>query len=268
MVSKNFFDNHLGALIECVNFASDEIMQIYNSESFDQEEKSDGSPLTIADKKSNEIILNSLEKISKDISIISEETFSEDLIKSLDQTYWLVDPLDGTKEFINKNGEFTVNIGLVIDNISRLGVIEIPVTGVQYFSDGESSFKFEKKNLKKISSLNKRKKLKIVVSRSHLDSFTINLLKKIKNEHSTLKVGSSIKFCLVAEGEADLYLRKGNTMEWDTAAGSAIIKTSHSKVCDFSLKELKYGKKDFRNSSFIVCNENINEDFLEFITNS
>ena len=107
-----------------------------------------------------------------------------------------------------------------------------------------------------------------MVSRSHLDSFTINLLKKIKNEHSTLKVGSSIKFCLVAEGEADLYLRKGNTMEWDTAAGSAIIKTSHSKIYDFSLKELKYGKKDFRNSSFIVCNENINEDFLEFITNS
>ena len=198
--------------------------------------------------------------------ILAEESgeSSEDLGK----TFWVVDPLDGTKEFINKNGEFTVNIGLVIDNISRLGVIEIPVTGVQYFSNGESSFKFDKKNLKKISSLNKRNKLRIVVSRSHLDSFTINLLKKIKNEHSTLKVGSSIKFCLVAEGEADLYLRKGNTMEWDTAAGSAIIKTSHSKVCDFSLKELKYGKKDFRNSSFIVCNENINEDFLEFITNS
>ena len=106
-----------------------------------------------------------------------------------------------------------------------------------------------------------------MVSRSHLDSFTINLLNKIKNEHSTLKVGSSIKFCLVAEGEADLYLRKGNTMEWDTAAGSAIIKTSHSKIYDFNLKELKYGKKDLRNSSFIVCNENINEDFLKLITN-
>ena len=106
-----------------------------------------------------------------------------------------------------------------------------------------------------------------MVSRSHLDSFTINLLKKIKNEHSTLKVGSSIKFCLVAEGEADLYLRRGNTMEWDTAAGSAIIKPSQSKIYDFNLKELKYGKKDFRNSSFIVCNENINEDFLKLITN-
>ena len=227
--------------------------------------KLDDSPLTKADLESNDIICKSLEKEFPNIPVISEENRIRDYKEAV---FFLVDPLDGTKEFINKNGEFTVNIGLVIDNISRLGVIEIPVTGVQYFSDGESSFKFEKKNLKKISSLNKRKKIKIVVSRSHLDSFTINLLKKIKNEHSTLKVGSSIKFCLVAEGEADLYLRKGNTMEWDTAAGSAIIKTSHSKIYDFSLKELKYGKKDFRNSSFIVCNENINEDFLELITNS
>ena len=113
MVGKTFFHNHLDDLKECVNFASDEIMQIYNSDNFDQEKKLDGSPLTKADKRSNEIILNSLEKISKDISIISEETFSEDLIKSLDQTYWLVDPLDGTKEFINKTGEFTVNIAMI-----------------------------------------------------------------------------------------------------------------------------------------------------------
>ena len=113
MIDKTFFDNRLLALKECVTLASNEIMQIYNSDSFDQEEKSDGSPLTKADKKSNEVILNSLEKISKDISIISEETFSEDLIKSLDQTYWLVDPLDGTKEFINKTGEFTVNIQIL-----------------------------------------------------------------------------------------------------------------------------------------------------------
>ena len=243
--------------------ASKKILEIYNH-SFDVKKKLDDSPLTTADLESNDIICKSLEKEFPNIPVISEENRIRDYKEAV---FFLVDPLDGTKEFINKNGEFTVNIGLVIDNISRLGVIEIPVTGVQYFSDGESSFKFERKNLKKISSLNKRKKIKIVVSRSHLDSFTINLLNKIKNEHSTLKVGSSIKFCLVAEGEADLYLRKGNTMEWDTAAGSAIIKTSHSKIYDFNLKELKYGKKDLRNSSFIVCNENINEDFLKLITN-
>ena len=263
-INSNDFKDITGFLRDISKKASNKILDIYNH-SFDVKKKLDDSPITKADLESNDIICKSLEKEFPNIPVISEENRIRDYKESV---FFLVDPLDGTKEFINKNGEFTVNIGLVIDNISTLGVIEIPVTGVQYFSNGESSFKFEKKDLKKISSLNKRNKLRIVVSRSHLDSFTINLLKKIKNEHSTLKVGSSIKFCLVAEGEADLYLRKGNTMEWDTAAGSAIIKTSNSLVCDFSLKELKYGKKDFRNSSFIVCNENINEDFLEFITNS
>ena len=263
-INSNDFKDNTEFLRNVSIKASKKILEIYNH-SFDVKKKLDDSPLTTADLESNDIICKSLEKEFPNIPVISEENRIRDYKEAV---FFLVDPLDGTKEFINKNGEFTVNIGLVIDNISRLGVIEIPVTGVQYFSDGESSFKFEKKNLKKICSLNKRNKIKIVVSRSHLDSFTINLLKKIKNEHSTLKVGSSIKFCLVAEGEADLYLRKGNTMEWDTAAGSAIIKTSHSKIYDFNLKELKYGKKDFRNSSFIVCNENINQDFLEFITNS
>ena len=262
-INSNDFKDITGFLRDISKKASNKILDIYNH-SFDVKKKLDDSPITKADLESNDIICKSLEKEFPNIPVISEENRIRNCKESV---FFLVDPLDGTKEFINKNGEFTVNIGLVIDNISRLGVIEIPVTGVQYFSDGESSFKFEKKNLKKISSLNKRKKIKIVVSRSHLDSFTINLLNKIKNEHSTLKVGSSIKFCLVAEGEADLYLRKGNTMEWDTAAGSAIIKTSHSKIYDFNLKELKYGKKDLRNSSFIVCNENINEDFLKLITN-
>ena len=262
-INSNDFKDITGFLRDISKKASNKILDIYNH-SFDVKKKLDDSPITKADLESNDFICKSLEKEFPNIPVISEENRIRDYKEAV---YFLVDPLDGTKEFINKNDEFTVNIGLVIDNISRLGVIEIPVTGVQYFSDGESSFKFERKNLKKISSLNKRKKIKIVVSRSHLDSFTINLLNKVKNEHSTLKVGSSIKFCLVAEGEADLYLRKGNTMEWDTAAGSAIIKTSHSKIYDFNLKELKYGKKDFRNSSFIVCNENINEDFLKLITN-
>ena len=113
MTSKTFFDDHLNCLQECVKLASDEIMEIYCSENYGQEEKSDGSPLTLADKRSNEIILSALKKISKDISIISEETFNESLLKSLKKTYWLVDPLDGTKEFINKTGEFTVNIAMI-----------------------------------------------------------------------------------------------------------------------------------------------------------
>ena len=180
-INSNDFKDITGFLRDISKKASNKILDIYNH-SFDVKKKLDDSPITKADLESNDIICKSLEKEFPNIPVISEENRIRDYKESV---FFLVDPLDGTKEFINKNGEFTVNIGLVIDNISRLGVIEIPVTGVQYFSNGESSFKFEKKNLKKISSLNKRNKIKIVVSRSHLDSFTINLLKKIKNEHST-----------------------------------------------------------------------------------
>ena len=262
-INSNDFKDITEILRDVSKKASKKILEIYNL-SFEVKKKIDDTPITKADLESNDIICKSLKKEFPNIPIISEENKLRDYKESV---FFLVDPLDGTKEFINRNGEFTVNIGLVIDNISRLGVIEVPVMGTQYFSDGENSFKYEKKMLKKISSQQKRKKIRIVVSRSHLDGFTLNFLNKLNNEHSTLKVGSSIKFCLVAEGKADLYLRKGNTMEWDTAAGSAIIKTSHSKIYDFNLKELKYGKKDFRNSSFIVCNENINEGFLKLITN-
>ena len=262
-INSNDFKDITEFLREISNKASKKIREIYNL-SFEVKKKLDDSPITQADLESNNIICKSLKKEFPNIPVISEEN---KIRNYKEEVFFLVDPLDGTKEFVNKNGEFTVNIALIINNISQLGVIEIPITGTQYFSDGNNSFKFEKKTLKKIGSIQKRKKIKIVVSRSHLDSFTINLLNNLKNEHFIIKVGSSIKFCLVAEGEADLYLRKGNTMEWDTAAGSAIIKTSHSKIYDFNLKELKYGKKDFRNSSFIVCNENINEDFLKLITN-
>ena len=157
-----------------------------------------------------------------------------------------MDPLDGTKEFINRNGEFTVNIALIINSISHLGVIEIPVKNIQYFSDGENSFKVDNKSLKKIDSFVKREKINVVVSRSHLDKFTENWLNNLKEEYSSLKVGSSIKFCMVAEGKADLYFRYGNTMEWDTAAGSAIIKTSNASMVDFNLENLNYGKKNLK----------------------
>ena len=158
MINKTFFDNHLDSLKECVNSASNEIMQIYNSNSFGQEQKSDGSPLTKADKKSNEIILDSLKKISKDISIISEETFNEDQIKSLDETYWLIDPLDGTKEFINKTDEFTVNIALINNKKVIFGIVGAPVTGKIWHGSIFDNNDYDSKSVEKIS---------IVISKSH-----------------------------------------------------------------------------------------------------
>lgn len=251
MVSKNFFDNHLGALIECVNFASDEIMQIYNSESFDQEEKSDGSPLTIADKKSNEIILNSLEKISKDISIISEETFSEDLIKSLDQTYWLVDPLDGTKEFINKTGEFTVNIAMINNKKVVFGIVGAPITGKIWhgsiFEDVQSQN-------------DSYDKLRIVMSKSHKsdkDTAFLNYIESQNIDYEIIEKGSSLKLCSLADNEADIYPRFGPTSEWDIAAADAFLRSRGGEILKASnFTALEYGKSDSILNPYFFCFRN------------
>ena len=136
-----------------------ETMKFYNSY-ISVDKKPDNSPITKADLASNDLIKKELKKIEGYLPILTEESLVDWSERKKWNKYWLVDPLDGTKEFINKNDEFTVNIGLVIDNISRLGVIEIPVTGIQYFSDGENSFKFEKKKLKKNKFITEKKKNK------------------------------------------------------------------------------------------------------------
>ena len=134
MIDKAFIDAHLEGLKECVKDASNAILEVYKSSDFGEINKQDGSPLTIADKNANEIILNRLNLLTPDIPIISEETFEVESLDSLSETYWLVDPLDGTKEFIKKNGEFTVNIALIENNKPTLGVIYAPVSNELYFS--------------------------------------------------------------------------------------------------------------------------------------
>ena len=195
------------------------------------------------------------------IPIISEENTT----RNSKEPIFLVDPLDGTKEFIKRNDEFTVNIALIINRKSTLGIIDLPSKNIQYFSDGKNSFKFYNGILKKISSSKKREKINIVVSRSHPDESSKNFLNSIKVKSNIIEVGSSIKFCLLAEGKVDLYYRYGNTMEWDTAAGSAIIQTAKANIINFKFKDFDYGKKNFRNSSFIVFNKNINKNLLKLI---
>ena len=158
MIDKAFIDDHLDELIECVNKASKEIISIYMGDDFGQIEKSDGSPLTIADKNANQVILDELQSISSDISIISEETFENNLLKNLDKTYWLVDPLDGTREFINKTDEFTVNIALIDNKKAIFGIVAAPVTGKVWHGSV-----FEKNNTDEGSV----EKIRIVMSKSH-----------------------------------------------------------------------------------------------------
>ena len=243
--------------------ASKKILEIYNSE-FKVNYKSDNSPLTQADTESNNIICSSLKEKFPKIPIISEENKNKHLNTD---TFFLVDPLDGTKEFIARNGEFTVNIALIVKNKPKLGVIQIPVKSTQYFSDGSNSYKFQTA-LKKISSLNNNSNhIRLVVSRSHLDQQTENFIQKNK-DFSIIRAGSSLKFCYISEGKADVYIRNGKTMGWDIGAGVAILKTAGGKIKNLCLRELTLNKQSFVNEPFICYGNKFKLEKIKLILNA
>lgn len=236
--------------------AGNAIMAVYQSDSIDYEKKSDLSPLTLADKRSHEIILEKLKETG--INVLSEE--SDEI--SYDQrkdwgSYWLVDPLDGTKEFIKKNGEFTVNIALIENNIPSLGVVYCPVTDILFWNDEER--KVYKKENNKVVEIRKRvsvndndKNLRVVVSRSHINDETNNYIKKL-NEPKLISCGSSLKFLYIADNKADIYPRFGPTMEWDTAAAHSILSALGIQVINLDTgRELSYNKENLLNPYFII----------------
>lgn len=238
------------------------IMGVYRSDNFEIETKADNSPLTLADRKSQDVIAGFLR--DTDIPILSEEgkhlPYDE---RKKWEWLWIVDPLDGTKEFIKRNGEFTVNIALVHNNKTIAGVIYVPVKNELYFSNGEVSFyakviNGEPVGLRVLPLKNTQKnKLVVVASRSHLNEDTKLFIEKLKQNYDKeielVSAGSSLKFCLVASGAADIYPRYAPTMEWDTAAGHAIVKTAGFNVYDVSTgNELEYNKKDLYNPYFVV----------------
>ncbi|RPF73868.1 MAG: 3'(2'),5'-bisphosphate nucleotidase [Rickettsiales bacterium TMED289] len=261
-------DNLLFTAIRASIEAGKEIMKVYNNFSkSDVTIKNDNSPLTKADIVSNNKIKEILFKTN--ISILSEEEdqISYDVRKKW-QKLWIIDPLDGTKEFIKKNDEFTVNIALVKNSKPILGVIFLPVSKLLYFSSKEiGSYKILIKrdlstlndliyNSKKLPIKTLRNDFTIVVSRSHLSKETLEYIESVKLNQKNIKMlekGSSLKICMVAEGKADVYPRFGPTMEWDTAAGQAICENA-----GFSLKDIEtsnpivYNRKNLRNNSFIV----------------
>jgi 3'(2'), 5'-bisphosphate nucleotidase len=248
--------------------AGAEIMKIYG-ESFEVTLKTDNSPLTIADENANAIINTHL--LKTDIPIISEENKQTAYAtrKTWD-TCWMVDPLDGTKEFVKRNGEFTVNIALIKNNKPVLGVIYVPVTKTLYYAlvSDQKAYKITLEDHCYSTEIHSKVKeelipiredsaeIKVVASRSHLneetEAFMANLEKQGK-QVSTVSVGSSLKFCLVAEGKATIYPRFAPTMEWDTAAGHAICNAVGLKVMQKDIdKELQYNKAALLNPHFIV----------------
>ena len=240
-------------IIEIAKNAGKAILEIYQS--IDANElitKEDGSPLTQADIASHHFIVDSLKLLTPMIAIISEE--SED--KALDpaQAFWLVDPLDGTKEFINRNGEFTVNIALIEHNVPVLGVVYAPALDVLYAGMVQERHAFKMLNddaQQRIEVALPSEDGKVVLcSRSHSDESQLKQFMANDKVKSYLGRGSSLKFCLIAEGKADLYPRLGRTMEWDTAAGHAVLAAAGGKVLQLDQQELKYGKQGLENPHF------------------
>lgn len=245
-------------LLDICQAASDSIMEYYET-SFSVERKNDHTPLTEADLAAHEIIKAGLQKLTPDIPILSEEDanipFSE---RQSWQRYWLVDPLDGTREFIKRNGEFTVNIALVNEHEVDLGIIYVPVSGVCYYAV-KNGGAYKQTPSKAAKSINTRKadleKVVIAGSRSHPSPCMKDFLDKLP-VYEVIPMGSSLKSCMVAEGSADIYPRLGPTSEWDTAAAQCIVEEAGGCILTTDFQPLRYNTKDeLLNPHFIVIGD-------------
>ena len=254
----------LDSMISAAKAAGEEVLRIYLDDNFEVEIKSDNSPLTIADKEAHRIICETLSSAFPKLPILSEESGD---VAFEDRKYWtsffLVDPLDGTKEFINRNGEFTINIALIHGIEALAGVVYVPVTRKLYYGDTRSSRSFlevegEKKQLV-TRNLSTDLPIRIVASRRHGQKKLETFLKKAEElflSTSVINMGSSIKLCLLAEGKADIYPRLAPTCEWDTAASHAIVRAAGGDVLDMNLEPLKYNTKgNCLNPSFVVVGD-------------
>ncbi|MDA0262455.1 MAG: 3'(2'),5'-bisphosphate nucleotidase CysQ [Proteobacteria bacterium] len=228
------------------------IMAIYETD-FAVAEKSDHSPVTEADETAERLIVSGLEKLTPTIAIVAEEKMAGGDFPNIDAgEFWLVDPLDGTREFISRNGEFTVNIALVRDGVPIMGVVYLPASAQLYAGAASlGAFVIEKNQPRHPiqACVPSDEGLLVVASRSHMNDETRALIADL-NVAGFKSAGSSLKFCLVAAGEADYYPRLGRTMEWDTAAGHAILVAAGGSVTTLDGAPLRYGKPGFENPHF------------------
>jgi len=248
--------NHMQKVLEIARLAGAAIMDVYRSGATGETSKEDDSPLTLADLAAHRIIVEGLTRLTPEIPILSEE--AADIaypVRSQWTSYWLVDPLDGTREFIKRNGEFTVNIALIEHGEPVMGVVYAPVLDVYYFGARGTGAFVQRSNVAAQPIAAKPhtagETLNVVASRSHSDARTEALLKRL-GEHQCISMGSSLKLCLVAEGKAHFYPRLGPTMEWDTAAAHAVVNAAGGIVCDMAGNTLRYNKVDLHNPEFLV----------------
>lgn len=240
--------------------AGEEIMKIYNTD-FPVSEKEDSSPLTQADLNSHKLITRELEKLSPALPLLSEEASETPYGERKNwQTYWLVDPLDGTREFVKKNGEFTVNIALIDNHTPVLGIVYVPASETCYYAvkDG-GACKLTKADSAPVILKTRRPATSpytVAGSRSHGNRKTAEFFELLGEHTRIIPTGSSLKFCLVAEGKVDIYPRFGPTSEWDTAAAQCIVEEAGGAVTDSSFKPLTYNAKaSLLNPDFLVIGD-------------
>lgn len=239
--------------------AGDAIMEIYNSDDFEVRSKSDESPVTAADEAADAIIASGLAQAFPDTLCVTEEQAGTHA--QTDETFFIVDPLDGTKEFIKRRGDFTVNIAFVSNGVPVRGVVYAPARGRLFYTDAEGHSveemgPFEKDVIGETQAMSvstpDNAALMVVASKSHRDAATDEYIAKYDTKDMT-SAGSSLKFCLVATGEADLYPRLGRTMEWDTAAGDAVLRGAGGHMVRFEdHTPFTYGKANYENPFFIA----------------
>ncbi len=258
-------DPLLNKVLEIAVAAGEAILDVYNNQQdIKVTHKSDSSPLTEADRRAHDIIVSRLGELQPTLPVLSEESGTIDFAeRSQWQKYWLVDPLDGTKEFIKRNGEFTVNIALVEDGVATAGVVTVPDKNIAYLGGlGYGAWKVSLGDREPESHaihcrpLDSSQAVRVVASRSHRDEDTDQLIEMIGRELGaveTVSMGSSLKICLLAEGEADIYPRLAPTSEWDTAAAHAVLTAAGGRLVNVDFQPLVYNSKDELLNPFFIA---------------
>ena len=232
--------------------AGEAILQIVRR-GFEVEAKRDSSPVTEADRAAELIILGALARLAPGVPVIAEEEVAAGRIPAHDQTFFLVDPLDGTKEFVRGGDDYTVNVGLIEEGVPKLGVVFAPATGRLHGGCvGDGAWVEDVSGRRLIATRPRGDQLTAVASKSHLNQATVDYLQEAVGGCDYVAIGSSLKFCIVAEGQADIYPRASPTSEWDTAAGHAILLSAGGLVDAPDGSPLRYGKRAFLNRAFVA----------------
>ncbi|MDB4214160.1 3'(2'),5'-bisphosphate nucleotidase CysQ [Oceanospirillaceae bacterium] len=242
----------LKALQQLVHQAGEAIMQVYQTADFGIETKKDNSPVTKADLDAHYLLVDGLAKLTPHIAIVSEEDPASQIVPQTHNYYWLIDPLDGTKEFINRNGQFTVNLALIEDNAPSFGFVSTPIDQTLYWGGKHlGAWRLRDDSIEPLKTQAHQSPKRVVASKSHLNNATRDFITNL-GPTTLVQAGSSLKLLRIAQGEADIYPRLAPTCEWDTAAAQAVLEGAGGKVTQVDGSPMQYGKVDILNPHFVA----------------